>query len=83
LVRRAPTKNTTNIGKSGSQCQLNSPNLLSCASTMSPRSERAGAEQHGDDDKRRDLIGDHLRGGSQRNEEAYFEFDAQPAMIAP
>ena len=33
----AETKNTTNIGNSGSQYQLNSPNLLSCASTMSPR----------------------------------------------
>ena len=46
--------------------------------------QRADAEQHGDDDEAdRDFVGHHLRGRTERAEEGYFEFDAQPPMMTP
>ena len=69
----AEMKKITNIGKSGSQYQPNSPKRPSCASTMALKIERACAEQHGDDDETdRDFVGDHLRRRAQRREEGVF-----------
>ena len=46
---------------------------LFCASTIVAQIERAGAQQHGDDDEAdRDLVGHHLRGRAQRAEERIF-----------
>src|SRR6266852_9161294 len=80
----ADTKNTTNMGSSGSQNQLNMPHLPSCASTIA---DRLSEPTHNSTvmmtkpiETSYDTICAAERSAARNG---YFEFDAQPAMITP
>ena len=63
----------TNIGSSGSQYQPSRPKRVSCARDDVGQVQRAGAQQHGDDDEAdRDFVGHHLRRRAQRRQERIF-----------
>src|SRR5215469_3059615 len=80
----AETKKITNIGNSGSQNQLNSPQLPSCASTIFDRLSEPTQSSTVMITKPIETSYETICAAERsaaRN--GYFEFDAQPAMITP
>src|SRR4029077_15826331 len=81
---RAEMKNTTNIGKSGSQYQLNMPDCPSCAATMAESLSEPAHSSTVMMTKPMETSYDTICAAERsaaRN--GYFEFDAQPAMMMP
>src|SRR4029078_9675860 len=81
---KAETKNTTNIGRSGSQYQPNNPKGLFWAATMALRlSEPAQSSTlmmtKTIETSKETICAADLSAARK----AYFEFDAQPAMMTP
>ena len=69
----AEMKNTTNIGQQRQPVPAEQPERAVLRLDDVAEIERAGAEQHGDDDEAdRDLVGDHLRRRAERGEEGVF-----------
>ena len=69
----AETKNTTNIGSKRQPVPAEQAEGAVLRLDDLVQIERAGAEQHGDDDEAdRDFVGDHLRCGAERGEEGVF-----------
>src|SRR5215831_19944881 len=81
---RAETKNTMNIGNSGSQNQLNRPKRPSCALTMSVRLSEPTHNSTVMMTKPIETSYETIC-AAERSEarNGYFEFDAQPAMMTP
>src|SRR5688572_2006160 len=80
----AETKNTTNMGSSGSQNQLSSPKRPFCASTMAERLSEPTSSSTVMMTKPMETSYDTICAAERsaaRN--GYFEFDAQPAMMTP
>src|SRR5882757_8610596 len=80
----AETKNTTNIGNSGSQNQLSRPYLPSCASTMAERLSEPAHSSTVMMTKPMETSYDTIC-AAERNaaRNGYLEFEAQPAMMTP
>src|SRR5215216_3065032 len=80
----AETKKMTNIGNSGSQNQLNRPQLPSCASTIADRfsdpTHSSTVMMTKPIETSYDTICAAERSAARNG---YFEFDAQPAMMMP
>src|SRR5262245_3975588 len=80
----AEIKKTANIGNSGSQYQLNSPYLPSCATTMADRFKEPAHSNTvmmtNPMDTSYETICAAERSAARNG---YFEFEAQPAMITP
>ncbi len=69
----AEMKNSTTIGRCGSQYQLNRPEPPCCASHDIAEVHRPGRDDDADDDQpQRHLVGNHLRRRAQRAEERVF-----------
>src|SRR6185503_9711303 len=81
---RAEMKNTTNIGNSGNQYQLNSPYLPFCASTIADRFNEPAHSSTVIMTKPMETSYDTICAAERTAaRKAYLEFDAQPAMITP
>src|SRR5215831_942083 len=81
---RAEMKNTTNMGKSGNQYQLNSPYFPSCAVTMAVKfSDPAQSSTVMNTNPIETSYETICAAERSAARNGYFEFDAQPAMITP
>src|SRR5690606_28362663 len=80
----AETKNTMNIGNSGSQNQFRKPQLPSCARTMSLRLSEPTHSSTVMMTKPIDTSYDTICAADRREpRNGYFELDAQPPMMTP
>src|SRR3954463_11098757 len=80
----AETKKITNIGNSGSQYQLNMPQLPSCASTIADRLSDPAHSRTVMMTKPMETSYETICAAERSDERnGYFEFDDHPAMITP
>src|SRR5262245_23237981 len=80
----ADTKKMTNIGRSASQYQPNSPKRLSCASTMADNFSEPAHSSTVMITKPMDTSYDTICAADRSaDRNGYFEFDAQPPMMMP
>src|SRR5579872_1754654 len=80
----AEMKNTTNIGNSGSQYQLNTPYFPFCASTIADRFSEPAHNSTVMMTKPIETSYETIWAAERTAaRKAYFEFDAQPAMMTP
>src|SRR5207342_1308229 len=80
----AEMKNTTNIGNSGNQYQLNSPYFPSCAATMADRFSDPAQSSTVMITKPIETSYETICAAERRAaRNGYFEFEAHPAMITP